>query len=225
MKVKSFGCSFIYGSDLADDGAGLYTSPPSKLSWPSLLAQNMNLPYECYAYPGSGNLRILEQLSCLAATDDPALFIIGWTWIDRFDYVDEPNQFVRYPWETIGPGHTTDLSRLYFKNFHSQFRDKLVALSYIKLAIDTLKQKNHPFIMTYMDDLIFETNWHCNPAITDMQDYVRPYLSNFDGMSMLDWSRKHGYEISDSWHPLEPAHEGVAKIVINNLDSYIKQPV
>jgi hypothetical protein len=167
----------------------------------------------------------LEQLSCLAATDDPALFIIGWTWIDRFDYVDEPNQFVRYPWETIGPGHTTDLSRLYFKNFHSQFRDKLVALSYIKLAIDTLKQKNHPFIMTYMDDLIFETNWHCNPAITDMQDYVRPYLSNFDGMSMLDWSRKHGYEISDSWHPLEPAHEGVAKIVINNLDSYIKQPV
>ena len=225
MKVKSFGCSFIYGSDLADDGAGNHYSPPSKLSWPSLVAQNMNLPYKCYAYPGSGNLRILEQLMSQISSDDPALFIIGWSWIDRFDYVVEPDQFARYPWKTIGPGHATDFSRLYFKNFHSQFRDKLVTLSYIKLAIDTLKQKNNPFIMTYMDDLIFETKWHCNRAITNMQDYVRPYLSNFEGMSMLDWSRKNGYKISDTWHPLEAAQFGAAKIVIDNLDSYIKQPV
>jgi hypothetical protein len=225
MKVKSFGCSFIYGSDLADDGNGLYIAPPSKLSWPSLVAQNMNLPYECYAYPSSGNLRILEQLLSQAAHNDPALFIIGWTWIDRFDYIDELAQCSSHPWKTVLPGSSTIEASTYFKNFHTQFRDKLVALSYIKLAIDTLKQKNYPFIMTYMDDLIFETNWHCNPAITDMQDYVRPYLSNFDGMSMLDWSRKYGYKISEAWHPLEEAQAGAAKIVINNLDSYIKQPV
>ena len=225
MKVKSFGCSFIYGSELADDAVGNYCLPPSKLSWPSLVAQNMNLPYECYAFPGSGNLRILDQLLCQASTDDPALFIVGWSWTGRFDYVDEPNQYSGNPWKTIGPGHNTDLSQLYLKNFHSQFRDKLVTLGYIKLAIDTLKQKNFPFIMTYMDDLIFETKWHCNPAIANMQDYVRPYLSDFDGMSMLDWSRKCGYKVSKAWHPLEQAHAAAGQHVINNLDNYVKQPV
>jgi hypothetical protein len=225
MKVKSFGCSFIYGSDLADDPFGCLIAPPSKLSWPSLVAQNMNLPYECYANPGSGNLRILEQLLCQAASDDQALFIVGWTWICRFDYLGEPDQYSGDPWKTIGPAHTTDLAQLYFKNFHTQFRDKLVTLSYIKLVIDTLKQKNHPFIMTYMDDLIFETQWHCNPAIIDLQNYIRPYMSNFEGLSMLDWSRKHGFKVSETWHPLEEAHSGLAQIVTNNLDSYIKQPV
>ena len=225
MKVKSFGCSFIYGSDLADDPVGRRILPPSKLAWPSLVAQHMNLPYQSYAFPGSGNLRILEQLLCQVSTDDPALFIVGWSWIDRFDYVDAPDQYTRHPWKTIGPGQATDLSRLYFKNFHTQFRDKLVTLGYIKLAIDTLKQKNHPFIMTYMDDLIFETKWNCNQAMLNMQEYIRPYLSNFDGMSMLDWSRANGYKISDAWHPLEEAQAGAAKIVVDRLDSYIKQPV
>ena len=225
MKVKSFGCSFIYGSELADDPVGRRILPPSKLAWPSLVAQHMNLPYQSYAFPGSGNLRILEQLMSQASSDDPALFIVGWSWIDRFDYVDEPDQYTRHPWKTLAPGNTTDLSRLYFKNFHTQIRDKLVTLSYIKLAIDTLKQKNHSFIMTYMDDLIFETEYHYTPAITDMQDYIRPYMSNFEGMSILDWSRKHGYEISAAWHPLEQAHAAAGQHIVNNLDSYIKQPV
>jgi hypothetical protein len=225
MKVKSFGCSFIYGSELADDPVGRRILPPSKLAWPSLVAQHMNLPYQSYAFPGTGNLRILEQLMSQASSDDPALFIVGWSWIDRFDYVDEPDQCTRHPWKTLAPGDTTDLSRLYFKNFHTQFRDKLVTLSYIKLAIDTLKQKNHPFIMTYMDDLIFETRWHCNQAMLNMQEYIRPYLSNFEGMSMLDWSIKHGHKISNAWHPLEQAHAAAGQHVVNNLDSYIKQPV
>jgi hypothetical protein len=160
-----------------------------------------------------------------AALNEPALFIIGWTWIDRFDYIDEIAQCSSHPWKTVLPGDDTAASGVYFKNFHTQFRDKLVTLNYIKSAIDTLKQKNYPFIMTYMDDLIFETKWHCNPAITDMQDYVRPYLSNFNGMSMLDWSRKCGYRISKDWHPLEQAHAAAGQHVVNNLDSYIKQPV
>ena len=225
MKVKSFGCSFIYGSDLADDPSGYQNRPPSLLSWPGQVSQHMNLPYQSYAFPKSGNLRILDQLMSQVSNDDPALFIVGWSWIDRFDYVGEDDRYTRHPWKTIAPGDSTDLSRYYYKNLHTQFRDKLVTLSYIKLAIDTLKQKNHPFIMTYMDDLIFETKWHCNQAMLNMQEYIRPYMSNFEGMSILDWSRKCGYKISDAWHPLEQAHAAAGQHVVNNLDSYIKQPV
>jgi hypothetical protein len=50
-------------------------------------------------------------------------------------------------------------------------------------------------------------------------------MSNFEGMSILDWSRKCGYKISDAWHPLEQAHAAAGQHVVNNLDSYIKQTV
>ena len=62
MKLKSFGCSFIYGTDLADDGRGFIAATPSRLTWPALLAQNLDYSYECYARPGCGNLRILEKI-------------------------------------------------------------------------------------------------------------------------------------------------------------------
>ena len=224
MQVKSFGCSFIYGSDLSDANLARTYPSPSRLTWPSLVAKHINLPYMCYAHPASGNLRILEQLLTHAACNDQSLFIVGWSWIDRFDYV-HPRAIQNHEWRSLMPGDDADLAQTYFKKLHSQYRDKLSTLSYIKLAIDTLKQKNCPFIMTYMDDLIFETEYHCTPAITDMQDYIRPYMSNFEGMSILDWSRKHGYEISAAWHPLEQAHAAAGQHIVNNLDSYIKQPV
>ena len=64
--------------------------------------------------------------------------------------------------------------------------------------------------MTYMDELIFEQEWHCNPSIMDLQNYVRPYLHNHDGMNFVDWSRSQGFAISDTLHPLEAAHAAAA---------------
>ena len=63
MKLKSFGCSYIFGSELSDDLLPPSpTKPASQLTWPALLAQRFDLPYECYALPATGNLRILDQL-------------------------------------------------------------------------------------------------------------------------------------------------------------------
>ena len=89
MQVKSFGCSFIFGSELADDGKnGLYAIG-SRLTWPALLAKHYNYQYQTHARPGSGNLQILERmLNQTAVSDNLDLFVIGWTWIDRFDYYD-----------------------------------------------------------------------------------------------------------------------------------------
>ena len=212
MKLKSFGCSFIFGNDLKDDGRNGKYATPSKLTWPALLAQECNFDYTCYAKPGSGNLRILESILTHAASGEKDLFVIGWTWIDRFDYTDLVDK-----WNTILPVDDGALARTYYKELHSQFRDKLTTLIHIKTAIDTLNHYRIPFIMTFMDELIFETKWHTTPAVTSTQDFIRPYMTTFQGKTFLDWSRKNNYEISPTLHPLEQAHAAASKLMIEEI--------
>jgi hypothetical protein len=212
MKLKSFGCSFVFGTDLADanDGATQLLIQPSNNTWPALIAQHLQCEYECFAWGGLGNLQILERVLSQASTE-PAVFVVNWTWIDRFDYVQAHDNC----WNTVRPTCTSEQAEYYYRHFHSQYRDKLTTLIMIKLAIDTLQQHGHQIIMTYMDDLIFESEWHVSPAVTELQNYIKPHMTNFEGQDFLDWSRKKGYAISDTWHPLEEAHAAAADYLIN----------
>jgi hypothetical protein len=223
MKIKSFGCSFIFGNDLQDVNTHLGEpyAPPSKFTWPSLLAQNLGYNYECHARPGSGNLRILEKvLSHAAQEQESAAYVIGWSLIDRFDYTVDPDKKTHQydmaglsRWCTIMPIHNDLRSQHYYQDLHSQFRDKLSNLIYIKTAIDTLKQKNIKFIMTYADELLFETEYHTNPAILDLQDFVRPYLTTFENKTFVKFSKSRGFAISSTMHPLEDAHRAAFETI------------
>ena len=212
MMLKSFGCSFIFGSDLSDDGQTVTYATPSKLTWPALMAKKIGLNYACYARPGSGNLRILESVLSHAATGEKDLFVIGWTWIDRFDYTTTQDE-----WKTILPVDTTALAKTYYKDLHSQYRDKLTTLLQIRIAIDALNQSQIPFIMTYMDDLIFESKWHTTSAVIRLQEFVQPYMTTFEGNTFLDWARTKKYEISPTLHPLEPAHAAAAEFMLSQI--------
>ena len=226
MNLKSFGCSFIYGSELQDevlwDNATGRNPKHSKLTWPAQLARHLNYDYLCYARPGSGNLQIAERVLTHLATNEEALFVINWTFIDRFDYVDlnNPDGWPgRMPWSTIIPVDDTDLAKTYYTQLHSEIRDKLTTLISVKLVLDTLRQKNCPFVMTYMDDLMFDTRWHTTPAITDIQQYVRPYMTTFDSLNLQQWSKKNGYPITSIGHPLEQAHAAAGQLMIKVFDT------
>ena len=214
MNLKSFGCSFIFGSELSGSHENKIFS---KFVWPVYLARHLGYIYRCYAKPASGNLQILEQVLTQAASSNTNtdLFVIGWTWIDRFDYcpVDPSNPELN-SWHTILPGNSTALSKIYYRDLHSEYRDKFTCLSYIKLAIDTLTQKNIPFIMTYMDELLFDQEWHATPAVIDLQKYIKPHMTTFEGKSFLEWSRSKGYPETKSWHPLEEAHRAAGEYII-----------
>jgi len=216
MKLKSFGCSFIFGTDLADDGRdGLYATP-SQLTWPAHLAKNLNLEYECHARPGSGNLQILERLlNQIDSSTSADLFVIGWTWMDRFDHYDSNYNpaIKRTPWSTIMPIDETALAQTYYKHLHSEYRDKFASLGYIKLAMDTLDQRGIPFVMTVMDELMFDRLWHSTSATQLLQDHVKPRLTMFEEQTFLNWSRVHGYAESPAWHPLEQAHEAAGQLM------------
>jgi len=218
MKLKSFGCSFIFGTDLSD----CYSVPKgSQLTWPALLAQYLERPYECHAIPGSGNLQILESvLNQIPGSTSLDLFVIGWTWIDRFDYYDSgwnPGQ-KRTPWNTIMPIDENDLARTYYRSLHSEYRDKFTCLNYVKLAMDTLNQQGIPFIMTFMDELMFDQRWHVTPGVQLLQDHARSRMTDFQGRSFLDWSRNNGFAESATGHPLEKAHQAAADYMITFFD-------
>ena len=87
MKLKSFGCSFTYGSDLYD-----CTNIPfegcSQSTWPALLAKSIDAEYGCYAHPGIGNLQIYQTILDQVSLTDSDFFIVNWTWLDRFDFID-----------------------------------------------------------------------------------------------------------------------------------------
>ena len=224
MNLKSFGCSFIFGSELSDEDGnvlGQGHTHYSRLTWPAHLAQHLNYDYLCYARPGAGNLQIAERVLTHLATTEQAFFVINWTYTDRFDYVNvnNPGKWPGMPWSTIMPVDTTDVANTYYKNLHSEIRDKLTTLMSVRLVIDTLKQKECPFIMTYMDDLMFDQRWHTTPAITNLQDYIRPHMTTFEGMNFQQWSKKNGHAITDIGHPLESAHRAAGELMIKVFDT------
>lgn len=211
MVLKSFGCSFTWGTELSDCPATTTAKSYSQKTWPALAAAHLRIEYQCYARGGAGNLYIVDQVLNQAATQTtPALYIINWTWIDRFDYCDPSDN----QWHSILPN--SDSSEYYYKNLHSQYRDKLTTLSQIKLVIDTLTQKNIQFVMTNLDELIFETDWHTSPGIQDMQNYILPHITTFNGGNFLNWCKENNFEISKLWHPLDDAHLAAFEYFKNN---------
>jgi hypothetical protein len=214
MNIKSFGCSFIFGSDLSD----IKENPrggtaPSNLTWPALLAQLTGHGYICHARPGSGNLQIAEKVLTQVFMGEPCLYIIGWSWIDRFDYTDSANR-----WKTIMPIDVDERAKIYYRDMHSQMRDKLASLIAIKSVISTLEEKKLPYIMTYMDDLMFESDANVTPGIKELQNYIRLYMTTFGNKTFLDWSRVKGFKESKAWHPLDDAHRAAAEFLINSSD-------
>lgn len=203
MKLKSFGCSLIYGSDLHDSD-----NCHSVSTWPALISQTLNLDYECHALPGQGNFKIMCDISRETSDPDISLFLINWTWNDRFDYIDSQEL-----WNTLRPSEDTEIEKFYYRNIHSQFKDMLASSSYITSTISLLESKNIPFLMTYMDYTLFEPinpNWHDPRYLETSRSQMQPHLKTFDGANFLDWAKKHEFAISDRWHPLEEAHQVAA---------------
>ena len=221
MIIKSFGCSFVFGSELADDGKiGRYATG-SQLTWPALIAQHYGYQYNTYARPGAGNLQILERLiSHLADPINKNIFcVIAWTWIDRFDYYRGGLEWPGNYWKTLLPIDQSNPAQNYYKDLHSEFQDKLLSLIYISQAIDILKSKSIPFVMTYMDHLLFDNRWNVTPAVTELQNYVKPYMTTFEGLNFQEWSRQNNCLISEIGHPLEHAHQLAAHYIIKALDT------
>lgn len=219
MKLQSFGCSFMYGSDLSDCPHGQHQDhpPPSQLTWPALLAQHFDWEHQCHAWPGVGNLRIAETIIRQAYVDDPGLFVIGWSWIDRFDYLDDHKKPWRaWAWRSVMPNDRSRFAKEYFIKYHSQIRDQVSNVIMIKAVIDVLKSRKINFIMTIQDRLLIEPLYHAHLGIEHLQQEIRAELSWFQDHTFLEWAQLNGFPISSAMHPLDTAHYQAKNYAIAN---------
>ena len=206
--IQTFGDSFMYGSDLADcDGTA--QSQFSQLTWPALCAKELGLNYNCYGVGAAGNKSI--SLAIIENASSTSLNIINWSWIDRFEYIENTSN--KSWFRSILPTSTDDISKFYYKHLNSELDDKITSLVYIYSAHSYLKTNSIPFIATYMDPLIFDINWHSPPEVIKLQDIINDDFTSFpNNQTFLEWSRSNGYPESKGWHPLKQAHREAAKI-------------
>lgn len=222
MKLLSFGDSFLYGSDLQDclDNYESRWQVPSNNTWPALLAKKFNLDYICFALPGIGNKIILDDiLRAIHTYGNSAVYIINWTWIDRFDYVDLIGNLEL--WNTLRPNERGSVNKHYFKNLNSELSDKIDSLTRVYTAIQALHQSDCAYIMTYMDSLMLDQTWHAPNSVKWLQTQCSPFLDSFDNLNFLEYSKQQKFAISKNWHPLEQAHQKAAEYWTNKLQSLL----
>ena len=218
QNLRSYGCSFIYGTDLADCVQEGPNATASNVTWPALLAKRANLNYICNAIGGSGNLHILEKLLRDVTSNPRDFYVVQWSWVDRFDYTD--TDFDRNDhWYTLTPTNNSDVAHTYYKKLHSEVKDKFSSLVYISTAISALTAQRTPFIMTCMDDLVFDSRWNAPDSTRHLQHSTHPYISRFGNKTFLDFSKANKFPISKTLHPLEDAHTAAASEMHGLFDS------
>jgi len=151
-RLIAFGCSHTYGVGLPDCyKLGKTLGTPSKLSWPQLVANELN--YECVnlSEPGSSNKRITYNVSKFnfLSTD---LVMILWTYPARHCIIKD-NHIV-----DILPLTKGKLEKTYYKNFHTEkdnkFMDnvyKTFAHSYLSTVVQCSKHFSVVFDASELD--------------------------------------------------------------------------
>ena len=200
QKVIAIGDSFLAGAELR--------SPA--LTWPALFANESKLDYQCLARSGHSIEFVLRTLlESLHRETEPCFFVLHWPSAMRFEYVDKQND----TWVQINPNNilfgndsSETVKKIYYQHVNSLLGDKWRALSTIFSAVLALKQTNHVYVMTTVDDFLFETEFHNPPYIEYLQKQCRSEIKDFNGLPFHQWADKNNFPKGPHGHPLESAH-------------------
>jgi len=218
-RVIAIGDSFTRGDELADcPDDQLAVAAYSNMTWPALIAKSLNANYECSAVGGKGNHWISWQVAAhihnYKSVD--SLFIINWSWLERFDYVDIDTE----EWVTTHPRHENKLNHYFYRNLDSDLWNVHRNRQQIHSTVALLKEHNIDFIMTCIDplyktDICSTRNTRSIPGwkkVIDVLD-ISSEITMFDNMTFLEWSRHNGFVLGPDGHPLEDAHSAAAKYI------------
>jgi hypothetical protein len=200
-KVIAIGDSFLAGSELQNPD----------LTWPALFAKKYQLQYECLARPGHTIQYVLRTLfETIYSEIEDCFFVIHWPNALRMEYVDRRTD----TWVQVNPNailfgneNSVEIQTLYYKNINSLLGDKWHSLLAISSAINVLKQTNHRYAMTTVDDFQFNTDFHNPPYVEFLQNQCRDQIQWFEGLTFLNWAKLNKFALGPAGHPLEHAHQ------------------
>jgi len=200
-KVVAIGDSFLAGSELKR----------SKSTWPALFADKYDLEYQCLARPGHTIQYVVRTLFEAIHTESKnCLFVIHWPNALRMEYVNKKDD----TWIQINPNailfgndYSNQIQTMYYKHMNSLLGDKWHSLAMISIALDALKQTNHQYAMTAVDDFLFATDFHNPPYIEFLQKQCQDEIHWFDNLTFLKWAEANKFEFGPLGHPLELSHQ------------------
>jgi hypothetical protein len=186
----------------------------SQLTWPALLAKSINASYLCLASPGASNQTILRQiLSQLDNLSPDDFVIIGWTYINRWDFFSDNE------WVTIRPDSTNQLSKVYLKYMQSELWDKFETLKSMVLVSSLLRDRGIGNLITCQDTLIFDSEFNTDLYITSLQKEVCNDVVWFNNTGFYDWAVSQNFPCGEeNGHPLEEAHQAAFEYIRDNYD-------
>lgn len=227
MRIRSFGCSFIFGNDLHDDGRDGPWATPSNHTWPALIAKKLGADYICNARGGSGNTHIADKAMMRAAQKWPdEIFIIQWSYIDRFDWIHTVDHNRHHElndgWRSVLPGSENAEAEAFYKLFHTQLFDQYRSLIQATATVAMLQKLGQKFIMCYVDPLMFERRFPLPLTLETLQNHLWPHMLDFEGENFVHWSRRKGFAISKIGHPLEEAHAAAAELMLPHVERLLQ---
>lgn len=211
----AIGDSFTRGDELADCPINQSLEKNhSNMTWPALIAKEHNIDYKCSAIGGKGNHWISWQVAAYIHNykSVDSLFIINWSWLERFDYVNIDND----EWLTTHPRHENKLDHYFYRNLDSDLWNVHRNRQQIHSTVALLKEHNIDFIMTCIDPLCStdvwsnrSTEWTQSMSILDISSNI----TTFDNMTFLEWSHINDFKCGPNGHPLEDAHSAAAQYI------------
>jgi len=216
-KIVAVGDSFTRGDELLDCPQQQILGSPLSFShntWPALIAKNLSIDYDCIAIGGRGNHWISWQVAAhihnYKSVD--SLFIINWSWLERFDYINIDND----EWLTTHPRHENKLDHYFYRNLDSDLWNVHRNRQQIHSTVALLKEHNIDFIMTCIDPLCHTNVWskrsiEWTHGMSTLD--ISSHITTFDNMTFLEWSHMNNFKCGLNGHPLEDAHAEAAKYI------------
>jgi hypothetical protein len=228
MKIIGFGDSFVWGSEIDGNTGG-------ELAWPALAAQALGADYETFAVPGCGNDLIAQQIYSYYNDHpvDNTLAIINWTWTQRWDFYIVSNE----KWITVGPTCVPQkLARVveetqsheiikFYQDYASAsiLWNKFRSLTTIFACQQFMDLKGIKRVETFMDYHLLDRTWHCPDYVKQIQDLVKPRLSDWEGKNFVDWCHEKRFVVTEHGnHPLEDAHRAAADFWVPRYSTYFQ---
>ena len=222
-KIFAVGDSFTRGDELSDchHSDNIYPHETYSLStWPSLIAQDLNIDYECRAVGGRGNTWINWTVNQIVSRSQDCLVIVNWSYFGRFDFLDLDDH-----WQTLTPSHNDISEKEYYKNIDNDLWNLNRNLQLMYSTFSMLENNAFDFISTCQDSAFKSTvdslrsvnpimghkNW--KRSLKPLIDFVVPRITEFEELSFRDWSSKHDFPIGPGGHPLEKAHIEAARYI------------
>lgn len=199
-RLITFGCSNTYGHGLADCHVepNLHGPNPSKLAWPSLLANMLDLELINCSNPGASNIHILWKLLNFNFADDD-LCIIMWTFFGRHPFSKLKYDSSIVEWDNYETSEIKTLSELNRENI--VIRNMIsIHHGYIHLLQKNIK---HLFIVGSPDMRLYKIPNIEIPTLINKDDTIKKYAVD---------------KALDNIHVGPKTHMNIAKILLDKIN-------